>query len=86
MLPRSLEPGSDQRARRLDFRYTHERVGFFSVRNVDYGRDEHEAKRRAYITRWRLEKKEPGAALSEPVKPIVWYIDSAPLYTLMTTP
>lgn len=54
-----------------------DRVGFFSVRNVDYGRDEHEAKRRAYITRWRLEKKDPAAALSEPVKPIVWYIDSA---------
>ena len=54
-----------------------DRVGFFSVRNVDYGRDEHEAKRRSYITRWRLEKKDPTSALSEPVKPIVWYIDSA---------
>ncbi len=54
-----------------------DRVGFFSVRNVDYGRDEHEAKRRSYITRWKLEKKDPSAALSEPVKPIVWYIDSA---------
>ncbi len=54
-----------------------DRVGFFSVRNVDYGRDEHEAKHRAYITRWKLEKKDPSAALSEPVKPIVWYIDSA---------
>ncbi|MBL0211671.1 MAG: DUF5117 domain-containing protein [Holophagaceae bacterium] len=53
------------------------RVGYFSVRNVDYGRDEHEAKRRTYITRWKLEKKDPTAALSEPIKPIVWYIDSA---------
>lgn len=65
-------PGKPMMPRLMD-----DRVGFFSVRNVDYGRDEHEAKRRAYITRWRLEKKEPGAALSEPVKPIVWYIDSA---------
>jgi hypothetical protein len=54
-----------------------DRVGYFSVRNVDYGRDEHEAKQRAFITRWKLEKKDPNALLSEPVKPIVWYIDSA---------
>ena len=32
---------------------------------------------RRYITRWRLEKKDPGAAVSEPVKPIVYYIDPA---------
>lgn len=54
-----------------------ERLGFFSVRNTDYGRDEHEALRRTYITRWRLEKKDPSAALSEPVKPILFYIDAA---------
>ncbi len=42
-----------------------ERVGFFSVRQLDYGRDEHRAPRRIYITRWRLEKKDPAAALSE---------------------
>ncbi len=54
-----------------------DRVGYFPMHNVDYGRDEHEAKHRAYITRWKLEKKDPAAALSEPVKPIVWYVDSA---------
>lgn len=54
-----------------------ERLGFFSVRNTDYGRDEHEAMRRTYITRWRLEKKDPAAAVSEPVKPITFYIDRA---------
>ena len=54
-----------------------ERVGYFSVQQVDYGREEHRAQRRRYITRWRLEKKDPGAALSEPVKPIVFYIDPA---------
>ncbi|MFN2482725.1 MAG: zinc-dependent metalloprotease, partial [Pyrinomonadaceae bacterium] len=54
-----------------------ERVGYFSVRKTDYGLDEHRAPRRAYITRWRLEKKDPSAALSEPVKPIVYYIDPA---------
>lgn len=54
-----------------------ERLGFFSIRQTDYGRSEHEAHGRTYITRWRLEKKDPAAALSEPVKPITFYIDSA---------
>ncbi|HSE34044.1 MAG TPA: zinc-dependent metalloprotease [Pyrinomonadaceae bacterium] len=54
-----------------------ERVGYFSVRNYDYGVDEHRAPQRTYITRWRLEKKDPNAELSEPVKPIVYYVDPA---------
>ncbi len=54
-----------------------ERVGYFSVRKMDYGKDEHRAPQRVYITRWRLEKKDPSASLSEPIKPIVYYIDPA---------
>jgi hypothetical protein len=54
-----------------------ERVGYFSVRQQDYGRDEHRAEQRRYITRWRLEKKNPKAKLSEPVKPIEYYVDPA---------
>ena len=54
-----------------------ERVGYFSVRKYDYGVDEHRAPQRTYITRWRLEKKDPSAQLSEPVKPIVYYVDPA---------
>jgi Met-zincin/Domain of unknown function (DUF5117)/Domain of unknown function (DUF5118) len=54
-----------------------ERVGYFSVSQMDYGRDEQRAPVRRYIARWRLEKKDPTADLSEPVKPIVYYIDSA---------
>ncbi|HUJ48548.1 MAG TPA: zinc-dependent metalloprotease, partial [Bryobacteraceae bacterium] len=54
-----------------------ERVGFFSVDQMDYSRDEQRAPHREYIARWRLEKKDPSAAVSEPVKPIVYYIDSA---------
>jgi hypothetical protein len=54
-----------------------DRVGYFSVNQMDYGRDEQRAPRRRYISRWRLEKKDPAAALSEPVKPIVYWIDSA---------
>lgn len=54
-----------------------ERVGYFTVRQMDYSRDEQRAPRRTYITRYRLEKKDPGAALSEPVKPIVYCVDPA---------
>ncbi|MDX1999903.1 MAG: zinc-dependent metalloprotease, partial [Thermoanaerobaculia bacterium] len=54
-----------------------ERVGYFSLRQIDYGKDEHKAPERTYVRRWRLEKKDPSAALSEPVKPIVYYIDPA---------
>ena len=54
-----------------------ERVGYFSVHQTDFGLDEQRAKERVYITRWRLEKKDPSAALSEPVKPITYYVDPA---------
>src|SRR5689334_3252548 len=54
-----------------------ERVGFFSINQVDFGTTEQRSADRSYITRWRLEKKDPNAALSEPVKPIVYYVDPA---------
>ena len=58
-----------------------QRVGFFSVSMTDYGRDAQKAESRCYITRWRLEPKDPDAyargELVEPVKPIVYYIDPA---------
>ncbi|MBI4911777.1 MAG: zinc-dependent metalloprotease [Acidobacteria bacterium] len=63
-------PGKPMMPRHLD-----DRVGYFGISRVDYGSDEHESKRERFIARWRLEKKDPSAALSEPVKPIVWYID-----------
>jgi len=54
-----------------------ERVGYFTQGFTDYGSEEHRALPRRYITRYRLEKKDPNAALSEPVKPIVYYVDPA---------
>ena len=53
------------------------RVGYFTVSQMDYSLDEQKAPRRQLITRWRLEKKDPNAALSEPIKPIVYYVDPA---------
>jgi len=54
-----------------------ERVGYFTITQTDYGVDEQRAPKRTYITRWRLEKKDPSAEVSEPIKPIVYYVDPA---------
>ncbi len=54
-----------------------DRVGFFAVSHTDFGTAEHRAARVSYITRYRLEKKDSGAAMSDPVKPITYYIDPA---------
>jgi len=53
------------------------RVGYFTTSTMDYSRPEHRAERREFVARWRLEKKDPNAAISEPVKPIVYYLDPA---------
>lgn len=62
-------------------RLADDRVGYFSIRQIDYGLDEQKAAARRYITRWKLEPKDPAAyrrgELVEPVKPIVYYIDPA---------
>ena len=55
-------------------RYADDRVGYFTVPFDDYGTGEHGSVRRAYIQRYRLEKKNPSAEVSEPVKPIVFYL------------
>jgi hypothetical protein len=54
-----------------------DRVGYFSVRFTDYTDENNKVGTKCYITRYRLEKKDPNAALSEPVKPIVYYLDPA---------
>jgi len=54
-----------------------ERVGYFTTSTMSYSHDDYKAERVRYIARWRLEKKDPNAAVSEPVKPIVYYVDSA---------
>jgi len=58
-------------------RYFDDRVGFFTTRFTDYGTDEQKVREREYVARWRLEKKDAAAAVSEPVKPIVYYVDPA---------
>jgi hypothetical protein len=54
------------------------RVGYFSLTVTDYAADEQRmaSNTRCFITRYRLEKKDPNAAVSDPVKPIVYYLDA----------
>jgi Met-zincin/Domain of unknown function (DUF5117)/Domain of unknown function (DUF5118) len=54
-----------------------ERIGYFTTSNLNFSYDPYRAKQVRYIARWRLQKKDPTAAVSEPVKPIVYYIDAA---------
>ena len=58
-------------------RLADKRVGFFSVTQTDYGTREQRAVPRQFITRWRLEKKFPDSAISDPVRPLVYYVDPA---------
>ena len=50
------------------------RIGYFTDDFVAYGRPDYSAETIRYIDRFRLEKKDPNAALSEPKKPIVFYL------------
>lgn len=62
------------------------RIGVSTLGFHDYSRPFSEGPETEWITRWRLEKKNPGAAMSEPVKPIVFYFDPAipaPIRTAM---
>ncbi|MDI4631806.1 zinc-dependent metalloprotease [Pelomonas sp. V22] len=58
-------------------RLADDRIGFQEVRRIDFAVDAHGIKPQRLIARWRLEKQDPAAALSEPVKPLVWYVDKA---------
>jgi hypothetical protein len=53
------------------------RVGINSITTVDFSRPEHRSETRRYIRRFRLEKADPSAEVSDPVKPIVFWIDPA---------
>jgi hypothetical protein len=51
------------------------RIGLFSSTVLDFSDDLQATPRQRYVNRWRLEKKDPAEALSEPVKPIQFLID-----------
>jgi len=51
------------------------RVGYFTANVNDFSNPDKREPRSRYIIRWRLEKKDPTAALSEPKQPIVYWLD-----------
>ena len=50
------------------------RVGYFAYPFTEYNVEENGTSQHAYIARYRLEKKDPNAAMSDPVEPITFYI------------
>ena len=52
------------------------RAGYFGPSFLDYSAPIGQDMRTRYISRHRLEKKDPTAAMSEPVEPIVYYLDN----------
>lgn len=52
-----------------------DRVGHFLTARWDFSRDDAPEPWVRYVSRWRLEKANPEAAISEPVEPIVFYVD-----------
>lgn len=64
-----LLPETPMRGRLAD-----SRVGYFTRGFTVYGAPKNRVDEQAFINRHRLEKKDPTAEVSEPVKPIVYYI------------
>jgi len=64
-------PDSNFNPRRAD-----PRVGMFGISYFDYGTKINEDLEKSFVARFRLEKKDPTAAISEPVRPIVYYVDN----------
>lgn len=64
-------PDSEYKPRKFDAR-----AGYFSMLYYDYATPISEPIEKRFITRHRLKKKDPSAAVSEAVEPIVYYLDS----------
>jgi len=64
-------PDNQYKPRKYDIRSSYIGMSFF-----DYSSDFSEPIEKIFIKRHRLFKKDPSAAISEPVKPIVYYLDN----------
>lgn len=64
-------PDDNYQPRELD-----PRSGYFGISYQDYSVPIGEELTKRYIARHRLEKKDPSADISEPVEPIVYYLDN----------
>jgi len=66
-----LTAAKPYRPRKLD-----PRVGCFGREFYDYASPIDEPVEKRWISRHRLQKKDPSAGISEPIKPIVYYVDN----------
>ena len=69
---------SEPPAEGFETRTADPRVGYFQTEYRDYSRSDLKDRIDPYVrlaNRWRLEKKEPDAPISEPKKPITYWID-----------
>ncbi|MBL7760548.1 MAG: zinc-dependent metalloprotease [Sediminibacterium sp.] len=64
-------PDNNYQPRKYDIR-----SGYFGISFFDYSSDFSQPIEKIFIAKHRLAKKDPAAALSEPVKPIVYYLDN----------
>jgi len=58
-------------------RFYDDRIGYFTEDYQTFDEDTSDDNARRMIQRWHLVKKDPQAALSEPVKPIKFWVDNA---------
>lgn len=63
-------PDGNYKTRKFD-----PRAGYFNFSYYDYATPISEPIAKRFITRHRLSKKDPSADMSEPVKPIIYYMD-----------
>jgi hypothetical protein len=87
--PRPIEGVPDARSFFMGFFYTFSelpkepmrpraadgRVGHFNQLKWDFSDNQSAFARKYIVNRWRVEKKEPSAAMSEPKKPITFWLD-----------
>ncbi len=59
----------------MTVRYADDRVGHFLDARKNFSRDQEATLYERIVRRWRIEKKDPTAEMSEPVEPIVFYVD-----------
>ncbi|MCI0451986.1 MAG: zinc-dependent metalloprotease [Candidatus Latescibacteria bacterium] len=78
--PRAIQLGVAWSIRKLPEapmtpRIADDRVGYFTTSFKDFRKEKTETFFTHYANKWRLEKKDPTAAVSEPTRQIVYYID-----------
>ena len=56
-------------------RVADDRIGHFTMLKYDFSNESAPYADTHFVERWRLEKKDPAAAISEPKKPIVYWLD-----------